>query len=156
MKQEEIIKNLKSLKSVAPNEEFARISRSAILSSKTGAPVGHTLRQGVFTRGLSFAVSMALAAVFLFLLAAGNTTGPFKTVFLPTLHGVNNDIASEADTVTKDIDVRLGEIQYFDQQTKNTMALADNSVSQENISTPNEAMAGENKIDKLLDEVIEY
>jgi hypothetical protein len=157
MKQQEIIENLKSLNSIEPNDKFARVSRSAIFSAGSGMPLEKTFKQGAFTRGLSFALSMALAAVFLFLLAAGNTTGPFKAVFLPTLQGVNNDsLASEADSVTKDIDIKLGEIQYFDQQTKKTVALAENPSSQATISTPDEAMAGEDKIDKLLDEVIEY
>ena len=155
MNQQELIRKLQGLRSIEPNEEFVRSSRSVILSSSTGVPAGQVLKQGIFSRGLSFAMSMALAAVFLFLLAAGNTTGSFKTLFLPTLHGVNNDsLASEANTITNDIDIRLEEIQYFE-QTRRAVALADSSAPQD-VSSSKKLMAGEDEIDRILNEVIEY
>lgn len=149
MIQKDLIKNLKRLRSIEPNEEFARISRSVILSSQTGIPVERPGGFNVFSRGLSFAASVALTAVFLLVLAVGGTVGSFKTLFLPTLNGVDGgNLTSEADTITQDIDIKLSDIEYFG-KTDRTVALAD-SRQKENL------LEGEERIDQLLDEVISY
>lgn len=154
MTQKELIKKLHSLRAVEPNEEFVRISRSVILSS-TGIPAGGPVKQGILARGVSFALSVVLATVVLFVLVLGNTTKSFKTLFLPTLHGVNNEsLISEADSITRDIDIKLEEIGYFDQARRTrTVALADDSVS---LDDPEAFREGEEEIDKLLEEVIKY
>ena len=147
MTQKELIKQLRGLQTIQPDREFGRVSRSVILSSQTGIPVERSTRRNIFSRGLSFAASVALAAVFMLVLTLGNIAGPLKTLFLPTLHGVDNKaVVSEADTVKQDIDIRLSDIEYFDGE--GAVALA--SVSPENFAK------GENEIDQLLDEVIDY
>lgn len=152
MTQKEVIRRLQSLRAVEPNEEFVRISRSVILSS-TGIPVTDTVEQGAISRGISFALSVALTAMVLFVLTLGNTTKSLKTLFLPTLHGVNNEsLISEADSITKDIDIRLEEIGYFD-EARRTVALAGDS---DLADDPNALLEGEDEIDKLLEEVIKY
>ena len=150
MTQKEITRKLKALQSVEPNAEYARLSRHVILSSKTGL-VEQPIRQNIFSRGLSFALSVALTAAFLLVLALGSNAGPFKTFFLPTLDGVNNEsLVSEADTITEDINIHLSEIEYFE-QTRRTVALAeDPTLSADSL------LDGEDEIDKLLDEIIEY
>ena len=147
MTQNELIKKLKSLEAIRPNEEFVRVLRSVILSSRTGIPVERTTRRTIFSRGLSFAASVALTAIFILVLTLGNTVGSLKTLFLPTLDGVNSEnLVSEANTVTQDINIRLNDIEYFEQDR--AVALADN--------TPSDLLEGEDEIDKLLDEVIDY
>jgi len=151
--QKELTKKLQTLKTIEPNEEFVRVSRSVILSSKTGIPVNQ-VKQGIFSRGLSFALSVTLTAMFLLVLALGNNAGPFKTFFLPTLPGVGTDnLVSEADTITNDIDIKLDEIKYFE-QTRRTVALANDNVA---FDPSSDVLSdGEDEIDKLLEEVIEY
>jgi len=153
MTQKEIIKKLQTLKAISPNDEFVRVSRSVILSSKETAPVGYATRQGVLSRGLSFALSVTFATAFLLVLVLGSTTGSFKTLFLPTLPGVDNEsLVSEADTITKDIDIQLSSIKYFE-ETRHAVAIADDSLIPE---TPDAFVDGEGEIDKLLDEIIDY
>lgn len=151
MTQKEVIKRLQSLRAIEPNEEFVRISRSVVLSS-IGIPVADTVEQGVISRGISFALSIALTAMVLFVLTLGNTTKSLKTFFLPTLHSVNNEsLISEADSITKDIDIKLEEIGYFD-EARRTVAFADSTLPDE----PDVLLDGEDEIDKLLEEVIKY
>ncbi len=148
MTQKELIKQLNKFEMIEPNKEFARVSRSVILSSQSNISVGETVKQTIFSRGLSFAASLALTAVFVLLLTLGNAVGPLKTLFLPTLNGVGTEnLVSEADVVTQDIDIRLDDIEYFE-RTSRTVALADNA--------PEDLLNGEDEIDQLLNEVIEY
>ena len=148
MNQKELIKNLKNLRAIEPNEEFVRVSRSVVLSSQTEIPVERVTKRTIFSRGLNFAASVALAVIFLLVLTLGSTVGSLKTVFLPTLNGVDNEnLVSEADTITQDIDIRLNDIEYFE-RTDRTVALASDSQT--------DLLKGEDEIDKLLDEVIGY
>ena len=148
MTERDLIKNLRALNEIKPNQEFARVSRSEILSPKLNIPIDRTLKRGIFSRGVSFAVSLSLATVFMLLLAIGGIAGSLKTFLLPTLQVVNNDnLVSEADTITNDIDIRLNDIEYFG-QTKQTVAFAEPTVT--------DYQAGENEIDRLLNEVIDY
>lgn len=152
MTQKEVINKLKKLKAIEPNEEFARISRSVVLSS-TGIPVSDTVKQGAISRGISFALSVALTAMVIFVLTLGNTNSSLKALFLPTLHGVNNEsLISEADSITKDIDIRLEEIGYFN-ETRRTVALVGDY---ELLDNPDATFDGEDEIDKLLEEIIKY
>lgn len=152
MTQKELIKKLQGLKAIEPNEEFVRTSRYVVLSSKAGFGLGQTIRQNAFSRGLSFVLSVALTAIFLLVLALGNTTGSFKTLFLPTLPGVNNEsLISEADTITQDIDIHLDEIEYFE-QARLAVALAGES----EVELEASFLDGEDEIDKLLEEIIKY
>ena len=89
----------------------------------------------------------------LLVLTLGNTTPSLKTLFLPTLHSVNNEsLISEADSITKDIDIRLEEIGYFD-KARRTVALADDSVL---LDDPDVLLEGEDEIDRSLEAVIKY
>lgn len=152
MTQKEIIKKLQSLRAITPNDEFARISRSVILASKESALTSIATRQGVLSRGLSFVLSVTFATAFLLVLILGSTTGSFKTLFLPTLSGVNNEsLISEADAITNDIDIQLSTIKYFE-QARRTVAVADESP----LGARDVLVDDEGEIDKLLDEIIDY
>lgn len=153
MTNKEIIKKLQSLRTISPNDEFARVSRSVILTSKEAAPISDAVKQGILSRGLSFALSLTLATAFLLVLILGSTTGSFKTVFLPTLPGVNNEsVVSEADAITNDIDIQLVNIKYFEQTRRVVAVVDDSSIS----DTPEALVDDEGEIDKLLDEIIDY
>jgi len=148
MTENELIKILKTLNALKPSEEFARLSRSGILSPGTSISFDRALQPGIFSRGISFAASLALAAVFMLVLTIGGIAGSLKTLFLPTLNVVDNEsLVSEADTITNDINIHLSEIEYFE-QTRQAVALAERPVT--------EHFAAENEIDRLLNEVIEY
>ena len=148
MTERDIIKNLKKLSAIAPSSEFAQFSRSVVLSQQASIPVERLTSRTIFSRGLNFATSVALAAVFMLVLTLGSVAGSLKTFLLPTLHVINNEgLMSEADAVSNDIDIRLNDIEYFE-QTKRTVALAG--------VTTNEFATGEDEIDKLLNEVIDY
>jgi len=153
MSQKELIKKLQSLRTIEPNEEFARVSRSVVLTSKEKTPLGDAAKQSILSRGLSFALSLTLATAFLLVLVLGNTTGSFKTLFLPTLPGVNDEsLVSEADAITNDINIQLSSIKYFE-QSRRTVAVADESPLP---GSPDVLIDDEGEIDKLLDEIIDY
>jgi len=148
MTEKDLIKNLKTLSKLEPSEEFARVSRSVILSPSVSVPV--TTRNGIFSRGVSFAFSVSLATVFMLMLVIGGLAGSVKKFLLPTLQVVNNEsLVSEADNVTNDINIRLSDIGYFD-TTQRTVALAETNPQ------ITDYQADEIEIDRLLNEVIDY
>lgn len=148
MREQDIIKKLKALRSIAPDEQYARTSRYLILEEQARwrAPRTVTLK-----RSVSFVFSVALTAIFVMVLVLGSTTGFYKNLFLPKLGSVSGKgLAAEADTITKDIDIRLREIQYF--ETPKSALFAGEEVR----IAPKEEAQGEGEIDKLLEEIIAY
>lgn len=147
MTEKELIKQLNSLKAIVPDSNYARKSRLLILSNnKVVSP-----RRRAIVQSFSFAGSMALVALFLFVLTLGGIGGPLKSIFLPTLPGVDNEsLLTEADNITQDIDIRLREINYF--ANENAVALAGDNKQTE----PFDFTSDEAEIDQLLDEVIDY
>lgn len=150
MTQKELIEKLQSLSAIEPNAEFTRVLRSRILAPGS-TPAAQNIRQSAFSRSLSFALSVAFTAAVLLVLTLGSNTGVLKTVFLPSLNGVTNEsLATEADSITRDIDVKLEEIQYFE-EARRSVALVDEAPRD-----PSEISEGEDEIDDLLDEIIQY
>ncbi len=81
---------------------------------------------------------------------------------MPPLQGVGgNGLTAEANTVTKDINVRLGEIGYFS-NNRAPVALVNDGNTQNNASVEsnkpntNNLTENEDEIDRLLNEVIQY
>lgn len=149
MTQNDITKILKRFSKIQPDSEFARVSRSVILSSKTSIPLERATRKTIFSKGLSFAASVTLTAVFMLVLALGSNAGALKTLFIPTLDGVGSEnLVAEADTITQDIEIKLNDIEYF--------GGVDNAVALAQKAPESEFIAGEDEIDKLLNEVIDY
>lgn len=147
MTEKELIKQLNSLKAIVPDSNYARKSRLLILSH--GEIVSP--RRRAIVQSFSFAGSMALVAVFLFVLTLGGIGGPLKSLFLPSLPGIDNEsLLTEADNITQDIDIRLREINYF--ANENTVALANSN----NQTGTFDFASDEAEIDQLLDEVIDY
>lgn len=148
MTERTLIKKLKALHAIQPDEHFARTSRYLILEGAewAAAPRINTLR-----RSVSFVFSVALAAVFVLVLVLGSTTGFYKNLFLPKLESVGGQaLATEADTIAKDIDIRLKEIEYF--EASDSVALAGEEIR----TDLKDEARGEDEIDELLEEVIAY
>lgn len=151
MTDKDLIKQLNSLKAITPEDGYARNSRFIILSSgETNKRV--TTKYGFFARSFNFASSVAMVAVFLFVLTIGGISGALKGFFLPNLEGVDNQsLLTEADIITSDIDIKLRDIQYFAED--DTVALAEGEKS---FTQTVDFTDSEEEIDQLLDEVIEY
>jgi len=149
MTEKELLKQLNSLKAIEPDKDFARTTRLLVLSSKDSV----SQRRFSVAQSFSFAASIGLVAVFLFVLTLGGVGGALKTLFLPSLPVVDNEsLLTEADNVTQDIDIKLREIKYF--ESDSAVALAGNEAEQPDES-PN-FINNETEIDQLLDEVIDY
>ena len=147
MTERELITKLKALRAIEPDAGYVRTSRYLILSGEETKQ--QPLGQGIFSRGINFTFSVALTAVFLIALTFGGMTNYFKTLLLPSFQGVgNNGLVTEADTITNDINIRLDDIEYFD----NSVALIDTP----NLPVTKSQAGSEDEIDKLLEEVISY
>jgi hypothetical protein len=140
MTEEELIKKLKILKTIEPDPQYARTMRYLVLSSKDDSNILPVVHRNIFSRSLNMVPSIVLITVFLLVL-----TLSIGRLSAPQFEGVNNEsLVSEANTITDDIDIKLQEIKYF-ADAPDTLALAE----EQNINN-------ENKIDKLLEEVISY
>jgi len=147
MNERELIKKLRALEAIKPDAGYVRNSRYLITQ---GGMAEQSIRQGIFSRGLSFAFSVALTSVFLIAVTIGGMTGYFKTLFLPSFQGVSNEaLLTEANEITDDINIHLDDVEYF----SNSVALAENGSSKQPTDTQDK---GEEEIDNLLDEVISY
>jgi hypothetical protein len=143
MTDKELIKKLNTLQVIEPDPQYMKTTRYLILSSKESASAMPILHQGLFSRSFNMILSVSLAAIFLLVLSLSN--GQLSS---PTLEGVGSEsLLSEADAITKDIDIRLQEIEYLADRPS-IVALAEKN----DAVITNE----EEKIDKLLEEVISY
>jgi hypothetical protein len=154
MREKELIQKIKYLQRIEPRSDYSRLSRSLIVSSaKSG---WYEDKQNPFIQSLTFAFSLGLVAVFLVTLIWGGTTGFFKQIFLPPLQGVTSEaLVSEADALTKDIDIQLKEIAYFKEANKSVaLNLAPPETPPENPITSQEV--SDKTVDQLLEQVINY
>ncbi len=148
MTEKELIKKLKTLGEISPDEHYARTSRLAIVSQDTGLAI---TKQNPLTRSLGFVASVSLAVTFMLLLSIGGITGFHKNLFLSDLEVLEGDALSvEAYTVSRDINIRLNKISYF----KDTDSVVIANVYQG--LTPETIKSGEEKIDNLLEKIISY
>lgn len=153
MTEEKIITTLKILRRITPDTDYVRNSRFAILTLKRALTIDSVPRPNILAQSLNFAASVTLVAATLLIIVLGGAFGLFKTLFLPPLQGVdvnNQNLATEADTISQDIDIRLREITYL----KEGGAAVAYRPGGEQISAAEEAT--DREIDKLLDQVINY
>lgn len=140
MTEEEFIKKLKILNTIEPDPQYVRATRYLILFSKEESGISPVVYQNIFSRSLNTVLSIALITVFFLVL-----TLSIGRLSAPQFEGVNNEsLISEANTITDDIDIKLKEIEYF-ADVPNTLAFAEEQY-----------INNEDKIDKLLEEVISY
>lgn len=121
MTENELIQNLKSLKGITPRAEFVHQSKMSILSSpRVLQPKWEVVGKGVLAESLNFGLSMALTAVALVIILGGATT-ILRAIFLNNLPGVDTqNLLTEADNISKDIDIQLNEAGYYAVTAKET------------------------------------
>lgn len=129
MNEKELIEKLRLLNNIVPRPEYINQSKMAILSSpRTMQRRWEMVGRGVFVESFNFGFSMILATVALVLILGGATT-VLKPVFLSNLPGVDtNNLLTEADAVSRDIDIQLTEAKYYAVAAKET-SVALNEVS---------------------------
>src|SRR3989344_2119589 len=112
----DLLKNLQTLREITPRREYAAQSRAAILSTPKSfyATQPKQFGRGVIWESLSLGLStiMSAAAVLIML---GGATGILRTIVFNNLApGVDTEgIITEAGAASKDIDIQLNEVRYY-------------------------------------------
>ncbi len=121
MTENELVQSLKSLKGITPRAEFAHQSKMSILfSHRVLQPKWEVVGRGVLAESLNFGLSMMLTAAALVLILGGATT-ILRTILLHNLPGVDTQsLLTEADNISKDIDIQLNEAEYYAVTAKET------------------------------------
>lgn len=114
MTDKDLLQNLKSLKNITPRADYTSWSRMTILSfPKRLEPRWEMVGKGVLAESFNFGLSMVLTAAAL-ILVLGGATSILRVMFLNNLPGVDTKgLITEADAVTKDIDIQLSEAEYY-------------------------------------------
>ena len=112
----DLLKDLQTLREITPRREYAAQSRAAILSTPKSfyATQPKQFGRGVIWESLSLGLStiMSAAAVLIML---GGATGILRTIVFNNLApGVDTEgIITEAGAASKDIDIQLNEVRYY-------------------------------------------
>src|SRR3990167_9746671 len=155
---EEIIKNLQGLHRIEPDAEYIRNSRHLILTQRADyrEPQPGVLVQVV--RSFSFAFETALVAALFLVVILGGVFGLSKSFLLPPLQGIDEKaLITEADTINKDINLKLDEIAYFGTHktsTERVVAFRAQGIKSQREELPILETATDQEIDKLLNQVI--
>src|SRR3989344_2340703 len=155
---EEIIKNLQGLRRMKRDGEYTRNSRHLILTQRADyrEPQPGVLVQVV--RSFSFAFETTLVAALLLVVILGGVFGLSKSFFLPPLQGIDEKaLLTEADAINYDVNLRLNEIAYFGvhkTSTERVVALDAERVQSQKEKLPLTETVTDQKIDKLLNQVI--
>ena len=148
----DLLKDLQTLREITPRSEYIAQSRAAILSTPksfyTTAP--KQFGRGVIWESFSLGLStiMSAAAVLIML---GGVTGMLRSIVFDKLApGVDTEgIITQAGAASKDIDIRLSEVRYYNIPDQNTSAAL--MVAETNIPVDNENPKSSD-IDKALEE----
>ena len=145
MKEEHIIKQLSTLKSIQPDADFARSARTTILYRSEPTPV----RFFGLTQSLSTTLSIGLVVMFFVFVALGGVATVFRTPLSPTFQGVaEQSLSSEAGSINQTIDFHLNEVAYISGEEENALAMN---------AAPNTGDANSDKeIDLLLTQAKSY
>lgn len=121
MTENELLQNLKRLRGIAPRQEFIHQSKMSILSSpRISNPKWEMVGRGVLAQSLNFSLSMILTAVAL-VIVLGGSANFFRNAFLKNLSGMDTDnLLTEANSISKDIDIKLNEVEYYAVAAKET------------------------------------
>ncbi|HEY4496818.1 MAG TPA: hypothetical protein VI432_01540 [Candidatus Paceibacterota bacterium] len=128
----DLVSRLNMLRAIQPRTEFALKTKDAIHAIAAKPPLmdlGFNIKNmGTIPRlihqSLSFSMAIALSIIAITVIT---TTPNIKEAFLPELSALENeDLAIEADNLTKDINIKLLEAEYFaSSANKTTMALSE-------------------------------
>ena len=136
MKEEYIIKQLSTLKSIEPDADFARNARTTILYRSEPMPV----RFFGLKQSLSTTLSIGLVVMLFVFIALGGVATMLRTPLSPTFQGVDEQsLASEAGSINQTIDARLSEVAYISGERENKLVMA---------TTPSD---GDSNADKEID-----
>ncbi|OGY56740.1 MAG: hypothetical protein A2Y84_01485 [Candidatus Colwellbacteria bacterium RBG_13_48_8] len=145
MNQDQIIKQLSSLRGLQPGSSFASETRLKVIQ-------GARPRVGglfIFSQSLSNTLSIGLVIVFFIFLALSGTTNFLRGPALPTFEGINGaNVVAEADNISDAADIYLQEVQYLQETQEKKLARA--SIVGEISPSADE------EIDRLLDEAKSY
>ena len=120
MKEEHIIKQLSTLKSIQPNADFARSARTTILYRSEPMPV----RFFGLGQSLSNTLSIGLVVMFFVFVALGGVATLFRNPLSPTFQGVDEkSLASEAGSINQTIDAHLSEVDYLSTEQNNELVM---------------------------------
>lgn len=133
MREEHIIKQLSTLKSIQPDADFASSARTIILYRSEPTPA----RFFGLAQSLSSSLSIGLVVVLFVFVAIGGVATILRTPLSPTFHGVDEQsLATEAGSINQTIDAHLSEAAYISgKEQKLSMAVAteDNANADEEI-----------------------
>ena len=120
MKEEHIIKQLSTLKSIQPDADFARSARTTILYRSEPTPV----RFFGLAQSLSTTLSIGLVVMFFVFIALGGVATMFRTPISPTFQGVDEaSLANEAGSINQNTDARLSEVAYLSGEKNDSLAM---------------------------------
>lgn len=112
----DLLKDLQTLREITPKAEYIAQSRAAILSTPKSfyTPAAKQFGRGVIWESLSLGLSTIMSAAAI-LIMLGGATGILRTiVFNKLAPGVDTEgIIMEAGAATKDIDIQLSEVRYY-------------------------------------------
>lgn len=128
--EDKIIKTLKALRSIEPDQDFKHRSRSVILSTPRTSHHFPGLRIR-FWEGMKFAGALSLASLLIFLIFGGLSYFSVQNLAPAILTGIDeNNLLSEASAV--EFQIRLNEIKYYEESVKQVTALLEKLAENEN------------------------
>jgi hypothetical protein len=166
MTEKEVKEQLKTLCSIRPSAEYARISKMSILAQPSKRAKATRVFGNVLSQSMQLSVSIGLVALFL-ILALSNTLSIFHPLSEPNLSGIDSEaLFTEAEAVSNSIDIYIDEAAYFDNIAETTaVALNEAAVNGPDHTNPllieeeldrfiNPDPSSGNDVDALLDELI--
>lgn len=132
---------LASIKAIQPNANYALSSKLLILESKKPAIIGLLeafSARNFFARSANYAFAMGLAAILVSVLAVEGYN-KYLNPSAPLYAANRNAVLADADSIRKDIDLRMKEIEYYSLASKKT-DIALNEVSRNDFGSLNNAV----------------
>ena len=109
--EDQLIKILKSLKSITPDTEFLSRSRNLILSTPQKQASGWFIFRGNLMQSIKLGAAMTLASALLFIILGGVSFFNVRNLSPVMLSSINEEnIAAEADKL--DFNIQLGQLEY--------------------------------------------
>jgi len=110
MREKDLLKQLSALRSLEPDQDFARGLRSKILYG--GEP--KQARAFGLIQSLSSTLSIGLVVLLFAFVALGGVASVLRHPVFPNFQGVNEQsLASEAGNINENINVHLNEVDYL-------------------------------------------
>lgn len=109
--EDQLLKILKSLKSITPDLEFLSRSRNLIVSTPQKQTSGWFIFRGNLMQSIKLGAAMTLASALLFIILGGVSFFNVRNLSPVMLSSINEEnIAAEADKL--DFNIQLGQLEY--------------------------------------------